>query len=238
MDSGPARRHERGLTPGRRGYTDDFIGDGLVALFSVKRMRLQSSIGVAKKALRLDDDVRFIRSWLEKPLATGAVMPSSRVLARTMAGYVELDVPGPVIELGPGTGPVTEALVAHGVAPSRLVLVEFNPMFCRLLRARYPEATVIQGDAYSVKRLLETLLREPAAAVVSGLPLLTKPLRTRLRLINDAFALMRPHAPFIQFTYSMTAPPIPKGLTRVAAKASERIWMNLPPARVWVYRKG
>lgn len=200
-------------------------------------MRLQPSVA-EKKGLRLDDEVRFIRSWLEKPLAIGAVAPSGRFLARTMARYVDIDIPGPVIELGPGTGPVTEALVERGVDPSRLVLVEFNPVFCRLLRSRYPEATVVQGDAYSLKRLLETLLKEPAAAVVSGLPLLTKPVKTRLRLINDAFALLRPEVPFIQFTYSMTTPPIPKGLSGVKTEASERIWMNLPPARVWIYRKG
>jgi phosphatidylethanolamine/phosphatidyl-N-methylethanolamine N-methyltransferase len=200
-------------------------------------MRLQPSVA-EKKGLRLDDEVRFIRSWLEKPLSIGAVTPSGRFLARTMARYVDIDIPGPIIELGPGTGPVTEALVARGVDPARLVLVEFNPVFCRLLRSRYPEATVVQGDAYSLKRLLETLLKEPAAAVVSGLPLLTKPVKTRLRLINDAFALLRPEAPFIQFTYSMTTPPIPKGLSGVTTQASERIWMNLPPARVWIYRKG
>lgn len=237
MDLGPAPHLDRGLTVRRRGYTRASLGDRAVASFSVTRMRLQSSIEIAKRNLRFDDDVRFLRSWLEKPLATGAVMPSGRALARMMAGYVGLDVPGPVIELGPGTGAVTQALVAHGVVPARLVLVEFNPVFCRLLRSRYPEATVVQGDAYSIKRLLGTLLREPAAAMVSGLPLLTKPLKTRLRLINDAFTLLHPQAPFIQFTYSMTTPPIPKGLTRVAAEASERIWMNLPPARVWVYRK-
>ena len=90
----------------------------------------------------------------------------------------ELD--GPVVELGPGTGPVTEALVEAGVAPSRLVLVEFNPTFCRILRTRYPEATLVQGDAYSLRRLLETLLIQPAAAVVSGLPLITKPIKMRL----------------------------------------------------------
>lgn len=202
-------------------------------------MHSHPSLSVEKKGLRLDDEVRFIRSWLEKPLATGAVMPSGRLLARTMARYVDLDVPGPVIELGPGTGPVTAALVARGIEPSRLVLVEFNPVFCRLLRSRYPEATVVQGDAYSLKRLLENLVRQPAAAVVSGLPLLTKPFKTRMRLINDAFALMQADAPFVQFTYSMTTPPIPKGLTRkVRTEASERIWMNLPPARVWIYRKG
>lgn len=199
-------------------------------------MRLQPSVA-EKKGLRLDDEVRFIRSWLERPLSIGAVTPSGRFLARTMARYVDIDSPGPVIELGPGTGPVTEALVERGVDPARLVLVEFNPVFCRLLRSRYPEATVVQGDAYSLKRLLESLLKEPAAAVVSGLPLLTKPVKTRLRLINEAFALLHREAPFIQFTYSMTTPPIPKGLARVETEVSDRIWLNFPPARVWVYRR-
>jgi phosphatidylethanolamine/phosphatidyl-N-methylethanolamine N-methyltransferase len=80
-------------------------------------------------------------------------------------------------------------------------------------------------------------MREPAAAVVSGLPLFTKPLRTRLRLISEAFGLLTPKAPFIQFTYSVVSP-IPKKLPGVHARATERIWLNLPPAQVWVYRKG
>jgi phosphatidylethanolamine/phosphatidyl-N-methylethanolamine N-methyltransferase len=199
-------------------------------------MSLQTTLSIARKSLRIDDEVRFIRSWIEKPLSIGAVTPSGKVLARTMAGYVDPASEGPVVELGPGTGPVTEALVQHGIDPARLVLVEFNPVFCRLLRSRYPEATVVQGDAYRLKHLLETMLRQPAAAVVSGLPLLTKPLRTRLRLIGDAFGLMSPGSPFIQFTYAVM-PPIPKALPGVHAKPSEVIWLNLPPARVWVYRK-
>jgi phosphatidylethanolamine/phosphatidyl-N-methylethanolamine N-methyltransferase len=198
-------------------------------------MPLQSLARVEKKPLRLDDEMQFIRSWIEKPISTGAVMPSGKALARTMASYVDPHSSGPVIELGPGTGPVTEALVAHGVDPARLVLVEFNPDFCRLLRTRYPAATVVQGDAYRLRRLLGTYVREPAAAVVSGLPLVTKPLRTRLRLIADAMGLLAPAAPFIQFTYAML-PPIPKALSGITAEPSELIWMNLPPARVWVYR--
>ena len=191
----------------------------------------------AKKTLRIDDEVQFLRSWIEKPLSTGAVTPSGKLLARAMARLVDTKVDGPVVELGPGTGPVTEALVEHGVDPARLVLVEFNPVFCRMLRSRYPAATVVQGDAYRLKHLLGSLLREPAAAVVSGLPLFTKPVRTRLRLIADAFALLLPSAPFIQFTYAVVSP-IPRNLPGVHARSSERIWRNLPPAQVWVYRKG
>ena len=162
-------------------------------------------------------------------------MPSSKVLARTMAAYVDPNSKGPVVELGPGTGAVTQALVDRGIDPARLVLVEFNPSFCRMLRARYPAATVVQGDAYRLRHLLETTLREPADAIVSGLPLVTKPMRTRMRLISEAMALLRPGAPFVQFTYAMV-PPIPKGLTGIRAEASPLIWLNLPPARVWIYR--
>lgn len=173
---------------------------------------------------------------MEKPLATGAVMPSGKPLARAMAKCVDPKMEGPVIELGPGTGAVTAALVEQGIEPSRLVLVEFNPTFCRLLRTRYPEATVVQGDAYGIKRLLASLLRQPAAAVVSGLPLFTKPLKLRLRLLADAFTLLAPGAPFVQFTYAVV-PPIPRSYSGARALASERIWLNIPPARVWIYRK-
>jgi len=200
-------------------------------------MPSQSSARALKKPLRLDDEVRFLRSWIEKPLHMGAVMPSGRLLARTMASYVDNNSDGPVIELGPGTGAITKALLDHGVEEKRLVLVEYNPGFCALLRDRFPQATVVQGDAYALEKSVRDVLKAPASAVVSGLPLVTKPMLMRLKLIRDAFAALGPKAPFIQFTYSV-APPIPKSLPGVFAEASERIWMNLPPARVWVYRKG
>jgi phosphatidylethanolamine/phosphatidyl-N-methylethanolamine N-methyltransferase len=200
-------------------------------------MPLQTSVRASKKPLRLDDEVRFIRSWIEKPLHMGAVMPSGRVLARTMAHYVDINGTGPVVELGPGTGAITNALVERGVDQKRLVLIEYNPGFCALLRDRYPQAKVVQGDAYTLRDTLWNVLSAPAAAIVSGLPLVTKPMLTRLKLIRDAFAALSPGAPFVQFTYSVV-PPIPKSLPGVITEASERIWMNLPPARVWVYRKG
>jgi phosphatidylethanolamine/phosphatidyl-N-methylethanolamine N-methyltransferase len=201
-----------------------------------RKIELQIKRFELKRGIRLDDEVRFIRSWFERPLSTGAVTPSGKILARAMARYVDAKAFGPVVELGPGTGPVTDALVEAGVSPARLVLVESNPAFCRILRARYPEATLVQGDAYSMRRMLETLLLEPAAAVVSGLPLITKPIALRLRLIRDAFDLMVPGGPFVQFTYSV-ASPLPKRLGGFSVEASERIWMNIPPARVWIYRR-
>jgi phosphatidylethanolamine/phosphatidyl-N-methylethanolamine N-methyltransferase len=199
-------------------------------------MPFHSALNRAKKSFRLDDEVRFIRSWVERPLATGAVMPSGKPLARMMASYVDPKTEGPVVELGPGTGAVTAALVEQGIEPSRLVLVEFNPAFCRLLRTRYPDATVVQGDAYGLKRLLSGRIHQPAAAIVSGLPLFTKPLRMRVRLLADAFTVLAPSGPFVQFTYAVV-PPIPRAYSRAHVQPSKRIWFNIPPAQVWVYRK-
>lgn len=183
-----------------------------------------------------EDEARFLRSWFERPLVTGAVTPSGRLLARTMASYVDPGLPGPVIELGPGTGPVTDALVRRGIAPERLVLVEYNPDFCELLRRRFPGATVLRGDAYRMRETLRGIVSEPAVATISSLPLFTKPLEQRLDLLEEAHDLMRPSAPFVQFTYAVV-PPIPARSSRYTASRSNKVWLNLPPARVWVYRR-
>lgn len=181
------------------------------------------------------DEFRFFRSLVEKPLTVGAVAPSGKALARVMANYVDPASTGPVVELGPGTGPVTEALVERGVDPARLTLVEYDPQFCKLLQQRFPLARVVQGDAYNLRQTLAGVLREPAAAFVSGLPLFNKPLKMRLDLLDQAFGLMQPDAPFVQFTYNAISP-IPRSHGRVRSEASGRVWRNFPPARVWVYR--
>jgi phosphatidylethanolamine/phosphatidyl-N-methylethanolamine N-methyltransferase len=158
------------------------------------------------------------------------------MLARTMASYVDPRVPGPILELGPGTGPVTDALIRRGIAQDRLVLVEFNPEFCQLLKRRFPKATIVQGDAYDLTETLTGVVSDPAAATVSSLPLFTKPMEKRLDLMHAAQDLMRPGAPFIQFTYAVV-PPIPARSQHYTARPSPRVWLNLPPARVWVYRR-
>ena len=187
---------------------------------------------------RLSDEARFFKTWFENPLGTGAVSPSGRFLARTMAQYVDPAVPGPVIELGPGTGPVTEALIDRGIAPERLLLVEFEPQFCKLLARRYPGVRIVQGDAYRLAETLKGALDCPASAIVSSLPLRTRPERHRLSLLGDAFRLLRPGAAFVQFTYGIASPmPRPVGRTPgFHAEVSPPVWLNLPPARVWIYR--
>lgn len=189
----------------------------------------------------LADNARFIRQWIENPRLIGAVSPSGRALAKAMASYVDQHRNGPIIELGPGTGPVTQALLARGVAPERLVLVEYEQRFCHLLAERFPGVTIVQGDAYGLKATLDGKMSDAAAAVVSSLPLLVRPERDRIELLHQAFDLMGPDGLFIQFTYGLTKSPMPIHAHGVSGayvgKGSAPILLNIPPARVWRYRK-
>jgi phosphatidylethanolamine/phosphatidyl-N-methylethanolamine N-methyltransferase len=185
------------------------------------------------------DEARFIKNLFENPRVTGAVSPSGRFLAKAMARAIDPNGQGLVVELGPGTGPVTKALLERGVRPASLVLVEYEAGFCRLLAQRFPDVRVMQGDAYRLSNTLAELRGEPIRAVVSSLPLLNQPPERRRELLKQAFALMGPNGVFVQFTYGVVSPaPRRIGALTLSAEATAPIWFNLPPARVWTYRVG
>ena len=183
------------------------------------------------------DEMAFVRGWFANPLKTGAVSPSGRRLARAMAAEVDPAGDGPVVELGPGTGVFTKALIAHGVAPERIFAIEFNADFCGLLESRFPAVHIIQGDAYRIDDYVRELGLGAPAAVISGLPLLTQPLPRRTGLLDRALTLGAAGMPFVQFSYA-AGPPVPPGLGDYSVRRARRIWLNLPPAAVWVYSRG
>lgn len=188
------------------------------------------------------DEARFFRGWLRRPLEMGAVSPSSRALGRAMAAFVPIEpilAEGmAVLELGPGTGVVTQCLIDRGVPEESLVLVEYSREFCQLLQARFPKAGVIEGDAYRHGAAIDVALAgRETGAVVSSLPLFTKPDAVRESVVAGALARMPAGHPFIQFSYALTAPVKP---ARIGASLETSSWvkLNLPPARVLVYRRG
>ena len=184
----------------------------------------------------LHEAARFFRAWIDGPMVLGAIAPSGMALSAVVAQQVDPLSQGPVIELGPGTGSMTGALVNRGIDPKRLVLIEFNTTFCHFLSDRFKGSTVINGDACQMTKTFNQLHMAPAAAVVSGLPLYSRPQEERIRLVRDAFTVMAPGAPFIQFSYA-PASPIPLTLEDIDVHGLPLVWRNLPPARVWIYRK-
>jgi phosphatidylethanolamine/phosphatidyl-N-methylethanolamine N-methyltransferase len=179
----------------------------------------------------------FLSTWLRSPRTVGAIWPSGPALARAMAAQVDPTRPGLVIELGAGTGSVTRALLGRGVPASRLLLVERDPAFCRLLRRHLPGVTVIEEDAGRLRRALAARGTPRVCAVVSSLPLLALPFAAQRRIVRESARLLAPGGRFVQFTYGRGSPVHPALMRRLGltGRSVSRVWRNLPPAVVWSY---
>jgi phosphatidylethanolamine/phosphatidyl-N-methylethanolamine N-methyltransferase len=176
------------------------------------------------------DVFRYIATWR----TTGAVAPSGPALARRMVRHVDPAAELPVLELGPGNGVVTHALLERGVRPERIVAVEYNPEFCDMLRARYPGVRVVEGDAFDLTTTLVGVHDGPFANAVSSLPLLLWPPAERRALVLDVLSRLAPGGALAQFSYA-PRPPVPVA-DDFTLSGSAYIVLNLPPARVWTYR--
>lgn len=174
--------------------------------------------------------------WLRSPLEIGAVAASSGPLARAMARPVNLNRPGVVVELGGGTGAITEALLARGVPSERLVIVERHPRLHALLKQRFPQAKVIRGDAAELPALLASRGIHRVNAVVSGLPLLAMSEQQQKAIVAAAFSVLPRAGRFVQFSYGPICPVPEKVRAELGVRAHilANILWNLPPARVWV----
>lgn len=189
----------------------------------------------AQSRTPLSDQLRFLRGLVQSPRGVGAIAPSSPALARAIAAQIDPLREGPVLELGPGTGVVTEAILARGILPERLVAIEYDADFARLLTSRFPAAKIIRGDAFALDDTLRHAADRPFSAIVSGIPLLNQPMERRAALIAGALQKLAPGAPFVQFSYGLH-PPIDR-VGQAFAQRAALVWRNLPPARVWVYRQ-
>lgn len=179
----------------------------------------------------------FFRRWITAPRRTGAVFPSGMRLARAMAAQVDPNGADLIVELGAGTGAITRALLERGIARDRLLVVERDRRFCRLLEERYPGVAVIRGDACRLRALVAAHSGRRVGAVISSLPLLNLPPQAKSAILAESFALLAGGGPFIQYTYGPLSPVDPRLLSQMGlcGQAITRVWRNIPPARVWRY---
>lgn len=183
----------------------------------------------------------FFQLWLEHPLSIASVVPSSHALAKALASPVPLDDPEAwVVELGPGTGVVTRALLKRGLRPDRLLAIEREPQLAEFLAKDLPEgAEILTDDALHLGSLLRARGIQRVAAIVSGIPLVAIPADEQGLLLNQAAELLEPGAPFLQFTYGPVAPARRSLLQRagLVARRERFVPLNLPPASVWSFRR-
>lgn len=186
---------------------------------------------------RFANDLRFVRGWLKKPKTTGSIKPTGRSAAALMASFVDPAAEKPVLELGPGTGPITRAILETGLEPEKLTCVEYNDDFCAHLHDLYPGVDVRRGDAFNLDATLGQKGEGRFSAVLSGLPLLNFPKNLREKCIRDGLRFAEPGAPFVQLCYGPKAP-VEIHDSDISCEPTKWVLANVPPARFWVYRTG
>lgn len=182
----------------------------------------------------------FVRGWLRDPKGVGLPFPSSPWTARRLArAALEAAIPGggPVLELGAGTGAVTQGLVEEGCPVNHIVAVEHDPGLCQSLERRFPGLQVLQGDALALGATLRSRGPLSVRVVISGLPMRAIAPRSAARCYADAFRLMPRSGAIIQYTYGLRPPVDPQAsVPRLEATFVGREWRNFPPMGIWRYR--
>ncbi len=191
-----------------------------------------------ERALRISEYIKkmapgiFLQELCSRPKSIGAICPSSKYLAKQMAKQIPPDDQGLIIELGGGTGVITQALLDRGVAPERLKVIELSGAFAQRLRQRFPGVEIIHGNAADLCRLLPENTK--IAAIVSSLPLCSLPESITKAILQQWHLLLHDGGVAIQFTYNLR---LPKWRRNVQARhtSSRIVWANVPPAKITTF---
>lgn len=185
---------------------------------------------------RFDEDWSFFRGWIDKPKAVGSIVPTSSITARRMASIVDPRSNHLVLELGPGTGVITRAILDRGIAPENLVSVEYAQAFVDRLAAEFPGINLVHGSAFELDSVLAPWKDRTFDCVVSAIPLLNFPVEDRVAMIERLLDLIPNGRPIVQITYG-TVSPVPAGRGSYTIERFDFVMRNIPPAHLWIYRR-
>jgi phosphatidylethanolamine/phosphatidyl-N-methylethanolamine N-methyltransferase len=189
----------------------------------------------SRLADRFDDEIRFIKGMMAGPRTVGAIMPTSARTAAKMAEIINTGSGLPVLELGPGTGVITKAILAKGVKPQDIVSIEYSTDFVKHLEGKYPGVNFINGDAFNLAETLKAYEGQKFDCVISGIPLLNFPMHARVKLIEDLLKLMPAGRPVVQFSYGPVSPVIARpDIYKI--QHYDFVVRNIPPAQIWHYK--
>jgi phosphatidylethanolamine/phosphatidyl-N-methylethanolamine N-methyltransferase len=194
-------------------------------------LRLKERLGK-----KFDEEIRFFKGMMQGPKTVGSIVPTSSITARKMASVVNPNSGLPVLELGPGTGAITKAILGRGIQPENLVAIEYSTDFFNHLVRLYRGVHFINGDAFDLDKTLGVLRGQTFDSVVSGIPLLNFPMQARVSLLESLLDRLPQGRPVVQISYGPVSPIIARPES-YHIQHFDFIVRNIPPAQLWIYRR-
>jgi len=177
----------------------------------------------------------FFRQWLRSPKSMGSIIPSSMALARAVTSAVAWQPGQTVVELGAGTGAISQGLLEKGMPSEALMMIELDEQLYDYLRNRFPGVRVVHGDATKLSEIVAEQDIDPVSTVVSGLPMVNMPFDFQRAIVQESFKSLQPGGALLQYSYSPLSP-IPVKKLGVKAELVRFVLRNVPPATVWRFQ--
>lgn len=186
------------------------------------------------KRLQDNENFLFLQRLLKNPRSLGAIVPSSKTLARFICRHIEYNEGDYIIEIGAGTGRFTRAILQAGIPDSHLIVLELDKELARYLRINFPDVHVIEGNAGELDKLIPRAAVGKVRTIISGLPMVNFTKKVQKEIIDSCFQVLSEGGGILQFTYGPISP-ISSKVFGLFARKLGRVFQNIPPATVWHY---
>ena len=187
----------------------------------------------------------FLKEFLRKPKSTGAILPSSKVLAHCITPENILKKSSTIIEIGCGTGIFTKYIVDKKNNNARFFAIDKNKHFINKTKKLLPDADIIHGSVHVIKKYMDERKWKSCDLIISGLPFAAFNKKEQMAILSLIYDVLSEKGYFLTFAYTFgTILPSGRHLKNILedkfseVKKTTVVWKNIPPAFVYICKKG
>lgn len=193
-------------------------------------------MSTAKRPSRERNRLAFFVGFLREPQPVGSLVPSSRFLEHRIVKAAELSQARLVVELGPGTGGTTQAILRHLRPDARMLTIEMSRHFTHLLNnIKDPRLINHNGSAEHLPEILSEHGLASPDVVISGIPFSSIPAKTGHNIVRGIQDNLAQGGRFVAYQFRSDISRITQPI--MGTPSSSTVMRNIPPLRVYVWRK-
>lgn len=185
---------------------------------------------------KVNGSLVFIQEFFKHPLQIGSIIPSSRYLERRIVEAAGVAAGEVIIELGPGTGGVTRAMLQAMPQHAKLLTIEINQKFNRMIRNIEDHRLIAHlGSASDLREIIATYRLDPPNAIVSGIPFSTMSRSTGSQILEIVASLLPPNGRFVAYQVNGHVATLCQPFLGPGESSME--FLNIPPMRIYQWVK-